>query len=217
MQRLFGFGDPCRFARRSAAFRGSSRLLVGLASVLYFAGATYVCAHTGSDGGGGFLRGFSHPWLGGDHVVAMLAVGLWGAILGRSAACVLPLLFPTVMAFGGALGVRGVEIPSVEIGIALSGIILGGMVLFSCKVPLRLAGSMVSVFAVFHGHAHGRELPASASPVTYSAGFVFATGLLHLFGIVTGELSRWPWGAALVRGCGGLIAATGLGYLFRVI
>ncbi len=180
------------------------------------ASTTNAHAHSGAGAVGGFVSGFTHPLLGADHIVAMVAVGLWGAFLGRKAAWLLPVIFPTVMAFGGALGVLGVPVPAIETGIAVSGIVLGGMVLLASKPPLWLAALIVGTFAIFHGHAHGTELPESASPLTYSMGFVIATGLLHLAGIGLGELSRWPWGTVAVRAGGGVIACVGLGFLLHV-
>ena len=162
---------------------------------------------------GGFASGFTHPLLGPDHVIAMVAVGLWGVYLGKPAIWLLPIVFPLVMAFGGALGVAGVPVPAVETGIALSGLVLGLMVAFAVRAPLWLAAILVGVFAIFHGHAHGTELPEATSPMAYSVGFVIATGLLHLSGIVFGELSRWNWGTMVVRAGGGLIALAGLGFL----
>jgi len=162
---------------------------------------------------GGFLSGFMHPINGLDHVVAMVAVGLWGAVLGRPALWVLPLVFPLVMAFGGALGVVGVDIPYIEKGIALSGIVLGLAVAFFIKPPIWLAAILVGAFAIFHGHAHGAELPNAANPLVYSIGFVISTGLLHLAGIAFGELTRWSWGKMLVRAGGVVIALIGLAFL----
>jgi len=172
-------------------------------------------AHTGAgDLTGGFLTGFMHPVLGWDHVVAMVAVGLWGAFLGRPAIWVLPVVFPLVMAFGGVLGVVGVPLPGVEVGIALSAIVLGAMVALAARPPLPLAAVLVGVFAIFHGHAHGTELPEAANPIAFSLGFVIATGLLHICGIALGLLVRWRAGRIAVRTGGGLIAAVGFGFLF---
>ena len=169
-------------------------------------------AHTG-EGVGGLASGFLHPVTGSDHVVAMVAVGLWGGILGKPALWMLPVAFPLVMAFAGALGVMQVPLPGVETGIALSGIVLGLMVLFAARPPLWVALVLVAAFAVFHGHAHGAELPESANPVAYSLGFVVATGLLHLAGIAIGLLVKWPAGRVAVRGTGALIALAGGAFL----
>lgn len=173
-----------------------------------------VFAHSAEGLAGGFLSGLMHPVLGPDHVIAMVAVGLWGAFLGTPAIWLLPIVFPMVMAFGGALGVAGVPIPAVETGIAVSAIVLGAMVAFAVRPPIWVAAVIVGAFAIFHGHAHGTELPGSASPLAYSLGFVIATGLLHLCGIAFGALTHWPAGSIAVRAGGGLIALGGFAFLF---
>jgi len=167
----------------------------------------------GGDAAGSFASGFIHPLLGPDHVVAMVAVGLWGAILGAPAIGVLPVAFPLVMAFGGALGVAGVPLPAVETGIAMSAIVLGVAVAAAIRPPLQVAAAIVAAFAVFHGHAHGTELPGAGIPLAYGAGFVVATGLLHLAGIGIGALYRSTAGRVAVRAVGGLIALAGAGFL----
>lgn len=165
----------------------------------------------------GFLSGFLHPIGGWDHVVAMVAVGLWGAFLGAPAVWLLPVVFPLVMAAGGALGVLGVPLPGVEIGIAASAIVLGTMVALAARPPLWVAAAIVGAFAVFHGHAHGTELPEAASPIAYSLGFVIATGVLHAAGIAIAWVARWPHGVAAVRTGGGVIAVLGLVFLARAL
>ena len=176
--------------------------------------ATPVMAHTGQgDIGGGFLSGFTHPVFGPDHVIAMVAVGLWGVFLGMPAIWVLPIVFPLVMAFGGVLGIVGVPLPAVEVGIALSAIVLGGCVAFALRPPLWVSAIIVGVFAIFHGHAHGAEMPETSDAVSFAVGFVVATGLLHLFGIGLGALARWPVGAIAVRAIGGLVAVAGGAHL----
>jgi urease accessory protein len=182
--------------------------------VVSLAGLTTVpaFAHTGS-ASGGLLGGFAHPLFGPDHVVAMVAVGLWGAFLGQPAIWLLPVTFPLVMAFGGTLGILGVPLPHVETGIALSAVVLGAMVAFALRPPLAVAVVLVGLFAIFHGHAHGAELPAGVDPVTFSIGFVVATGLLHLAGIALGLLVRWPVGVIVVRAAGASIALAGFAFL----
>jgi urease accessory protein len=176
-------------------------------------GAT--AAHTeGGSLAGGFASGFLHPLGGLDHVVAMVGVGLWGAFLGAPAIWLLPVVFPLVMAGGGLLGLLGVPLPAVEVGIALSALVIGAMVALQARPPLWLAALIVAAFAVFHGHAHGTELPDAAGPLAYSLGFVVATGLLHLAGIAFGLLVRWPAGVTAVRAGGGAIAAAGLFFLY---
>ena len=148
-----------------------------------------------------------------DHVAAMVAVGLWGAILGAPAIWLLPIAFPLIMAFGAVLGVMGVPLPAVDLGIAASGIVLGAMVAASARPPLAIAFALISLFAIFHGHSHGAALPDFGVPLLYAAGFVIVTGLLHVCGIALGLLVRWSAGRAAVRVTGALIAAVGLYHL----
>lgn len=178
--------------------------------------ASPALAHTGSVAGG-FGGGFTHPLFGADHVVAMVAVGLWGAFLGAPAIWLLPIVFPLVMALGGAMGILGIPLPGVEIGIALSAVALGAMVALAARPALWIAASLVGAFAIFHGHAHGAELPDGADAVAYSLGFVMATGLLHLCGIAFGLLARYPAGRVAVRAAGLIIAMIGAGYLFQAV
>ncbi len=183
--------------------------------LLLVLGSSPASAHSGADTASGLISGFVHPLAGADHIVAMAAVGLWGAFLGAPAVWLLPVIFPAVMAFGGALGIMGVPVPATETGIAISGVVLGLMVLLAARPPLWVAATLVGLFSIFHGYAHGVELPQSASPLTYSIGFVTSTGLLHLGGIALGLLARWPLGRTFVRGCGGVIAGVGLGFLLH--
>ncbi len=172
-------------------------------------------AHTEGGIAGGFVSGFTHPILGWDHVVAMVAVGLWGAFLGAPAIWLLPVVFPLVMAFGAALGVLAVPVPAVEIGIAGSAVVLGLLIVLAARLPLWLASVIVGVFAIFHGYAHGTELPEATNPFAYGVGFVVATGLLHLLGIAFGLLVRWPMGTYAVRAGGAVVSAVGCIYLFN--
>jgi urease accessory protein len=182
-------------------------LLFGIAST------SSALAHGGEGMVGGFLGGVAHPLFGPDHIVAMVAVGLWGAFLGAPAIWILPVVFPLVMAFGGVLGILGVPIPAVEVGIAASAVVLGLMVALAVRPPLIVAAIIVGAFAIFHGHAHGAELPPGADAIAYSLGFVIATGLLHLCGIAFGLLVRWPSGRMAVRLAGSAIAIAGLIFL----
>jgi urease accessory protein len=181
------------------------------AILLVLAGAAV--AHEGGGIAGGFSSGFMHPVLGWDHVVAMVAVGLWGAFLGRPAIWLLPIVFPMVMAFGGAIGLSGLHLPAVETGIALSAIVLGAVVALALRPPIWVAAAIVGSFAVFHGYAHGVELPRAADPPAYSLGFVIATGMLHLVGIAIGLVVRWPAGKGTVRAVGAAIAMAGVAFL----
>lgn len=170
-------------------------------------------AHTGDGYGGGFVAGFTHPILGWDHVAAMVAVGLWGAFLGAPAIWILPVVFPLVMALGAVAGIVGIPIPAVETGIAMSAVVLGLMIVFAVRPPIWIAAVIVGAFAVFHGYAHGTELPATVNAFAYAVGFVISTGLLHLLGIGFGLLVKWPAGRVAVRGAGGLISLAGIAFL----
>ncbi|WP_353475269.1 HupE/UreJ family protein [Salipiger sp. H15] len=197
------------YSRQLAAAAALCLAAVSLASPAF--------AHAGEAAAGGFVTGFLHPILGWDHVIAMVAVGLWGAFLGQPAVWLLPVTFPLVMALGGALGAAGVPLPGIETGIAASGLVIGLAVLFAARPPLPVAAVIVAVFAVFHGHAHGTEMPGAVSPLAYAGGFVIGTGLLHLCGIAFGMLTRSRAGAIAVRGAGGVIAALGAGFLTGAI
>lgn len=174
---------------------------------------TPAAAHEGHGVAGGFTSGFLHPFFGLDHVVAMVAVGLWGAFLGMPAIWLLPIVFPLVMAMGGALGGVGMVLPGVELGIAASAVVLGTMVAFAAKPPIWIAAVIVGAFAIFHGHAHGAELPEAANPLAYSIGFVIATGLLHLAGIGFGLLTGSETGKIVVRAAGAMIAIAGAWFI----
>lgn len=183
-------------------------------TTLFLATQAPAFAHADAAGvTGGFVSGFTHPLFGWDHVAAMVAVGLWGVFLGRPAIWILPVVFPLVMAIGGVLGLLNVPVPAIETGIAASSIVLGLLIALAIKAPLWVAAVIVGAFAIFHGHAHGTELPGSANPLAYSVGFVISTGLLHLAGIAFGELARLPYGKIAVRVGGGLIALAGVGFL----
>jgi urease accessory protein len=184
-----------------------------LATLCLIASMSPALAHTGEGGPGGFLAGLAHPVFGPDHVVAMVAVGLWGVFLGQPAIWMLPIVFPLVMAFGGVLGILGLPLPAVETGVAMSAIVLGAMVALAARPPLWAAAVLVGAFAIFHGYAHGRELPDGANAVAFAAGFVIATGLLHISGIAFGQLTHWRAGRIVVRLGGAVIAAVGLAYL----
>ena len=190
-------------------------------AVLALTSASLVCnpvaAHSGTGLSGGWAAGFMHPLSGIDHLLAMIAVGLWGAFLGRPLIYVLPVVFPTMMVVGAVLGMFAVPLPPVQIGIALSVLMLGSCVALAISPPIWAACLVVALFAIFHGDAHGKELPSAADPVSYSAGFVLATGLLHVSGIALGSLTARPIGAITTRSLGGLIAIGGAWFLFRAI
>ncbi|KRB61193.1 urease accessory protein [Rhizobium sp. Root708] len=181
---------------------------------------TLAFAHTGVGGTSGFAHGFSHPMSGLDHLLAMVMVGVLAWQLGGRATWIMPSTFVLVMAFGGALGVGGISVPFVEAGIALSVVVLGAIVAFGIQAPVAIVCGLVGLFAVFHGHAHGSEMPAAASALSYASGFMIATALLHGVGLALGYLvgrlgdSRGP---LLTRAAGGIATVAGIGLLTGLI
>ncbi len=175
--------------------------------------ATSAQAHDGTGLAGGLTAGLLHPLAGLDHMLAMIAVGLWGAFLGRPLLFTLPMMFPAAMVVGAAMGMAAVAFPPVEPGIAISLVVLGAMILFAVRAPIAVACGIVGVFALFHGYAHGAELPSAADPVGYSAGFVLSTGMLHLFGIGLGMLRALPAGTVALRAAGGAVIIIGAIFL----
>lgn len=189
------------------------RALIALLLILI---PTAAFAHTGQGDTAGLVHGFVHPIGGLDHVLAMIAVGVFAFVLGGRALFLVPLSFVAMMAVGFGLGVTGVNVPFVELGIALSSIVIGGAAALGRPVPVAAAMSLVGVFAVFHGHAHGAEMPAGALGIEYAAGFILATASLHLVGIaaamgVAKLVGRY--GKTVAQVAGGLFAIGGLGVL----
>jgi len=179
--------------------------------------ATPAWAHPNTGLGVGFVSGFTHPLTGIDHILAMVAVGIWGTQLRQPAIWLLPVTFPLVMSVGGVLGVRGVPLPGVEIGVAASAAVLGLMIVLGARPPIALAAVLVGAFAIFHGYAHGVELPRAAYPPAYGVGFVLSTGLLHFTGIALGLMERWPLGMKALRGMGAGISVAGVYLLLGLI
>ncbi len=179
--------------------------LASFAAVALVAMNSVAFAHPGH--GGGWIAGLVHPFSGLDHALAMVAVGLWAAQLGRPAIWLLPAVFPVVMAIGALLAVNGVTLPWVEVGIIASVVVFGGAVAFQVRWPLAASAALISLFALLHGHTHGTELPANGSALLYGAGFVAATLALHGIGIGVGILMRSP---VALRTTGAAIAAVGL-------
>jgi urease accessory protein len=143
-------------------------------------------AHTGVGPTSGFSNGLLHPFSGIDHLCAMIAVGLWAAQQGKRAVWAVPLAFVATMGLGGALGMAGLSLPYVEQGIAASVLVLGILIAAAARLPLVAGVLLVAAFAVFHGHAHGAEMPRTASGLSYGAGFIVATALLHGCGVGLG-------------------------------
>jgi urease accessory protein len=182
--------------------------LLALAALL--ATASGAAAHTFGAHDAGFAQGFAHPLGGIDHLLAMVAVGVWSAQLGGRALWAVPISFVAMMALGGIAGAIGLELPSVELGIAGSLLVLGVLVAGAARLPVAVSAALVGLFALFHGHAHGSELPETASALAYGFGFIAATAALHGIGIACGLLLNRDAGRVLVRLGGAGIAATGL-------
>ena len=191
--------------------RTAANLLLFTAVLTTFSAPAY--AHDEAGAAGGVAAGFSHPFLGADHMLAMIAVGIWGAFLGRPLLVILPMVFPVMMTVGAALAMASIPFPPVELGIAISVIALGLVILTAARATPVVACAVVAVFALFHGYAHGTELPETADPVGYAVGFVLATGLLHLAGIGLGLLKSLRFGELGLRAVGAVIAAAGVMFL----
>jgi urease accessory protein len=203
--------------RDSGFAERGSRIALGVAAGLGPLLPIPAAAHMGTGLPGGFESGFIHPFSGIDHLLAMVSVGLWGAFLGRPLIYVLPVVFPAMMVAGAILGMFVVPLPPVEVGIALSVLVLGGCIAMSVRAPVWAACVVVAIFAVFHGYAHGKELPSAADPIAYSVGFVLATGLLHVSGICLGLLNDLRRGIVETRSIGGIIAMLGVWFLYRAL
>ncbi len=177
-------------------------------------------AHPGAGQAVGFAHGFAHPMSGLDHILAMVMVGVVAWQLGGRAVWMVPTTFVAVMGLGGALGMMGIAIPFVEAGIALSVVVLGAVIALNVRAPVAVAAGLVGLFAVFHGHAHGSEMPAAAAGMAYAAGFMIATAALHAIGLAMGfAIARAgdAKGAFATRSAGGIAALAGIGLLTGLI
>ena len=166
-------------------------------------------AHTFGSQGAGLMAGLTHPFVGLDHLLAMIAVGIWAGQLGGRAVWLIPLTCVSVMAAAATLASFGLLLPLIEPAIACSVLVLGLLIAGSVRLPTSVGALLVSLFAVFHGYAHGLELPQAASPILYGAGFVLATALLHAIGIGFARNSRQHKMLQRIAGYS-LIAASGL-------
>ena len=173
-------------------------------------------AHVGIGDTNGFVHGFGHPLGGIDHVLVMVAVGLLAAHLGGRALWAVPLSFVSMMIIGGVLGMAGVTLPLVEVGMGISVVVLGAAIAVGYRMPTAAAMAMVGVFAVFHGHAHGAEMPETASGLSYGIGFTLATAFLHVCGIGVGlGIGRVgeAYGGRILRVAGSAMAVAGIAIL----
>lgn len=189
------------------------RLLLALPFTVLFPSLAF--AHTGMGDTSGFLHGFEHPLGGLDHVLAMVAVGVFAYVLGGRALWLVPLSFIAMMIVGFVPGIAQVQLPFVELGIALSSIVIGGAAASGRKMPVAMAMGLVGVFATFHGHAHGAEMPENTGGLVYGIGFIAATALLHMAGIaaaflVARVIGRHGKAAARVAGAGFAIGGLGI-------
>lgn len=190
--------------------RNASKYVLAIALTLLPGAAL---AHTGQDAASGLSHGIMHPLGGLDHILAMVLVGILAFQIGGRAIWLLPLSFLAAMAGAGLLGMAGISVPFVEQGIMLSIVVLGAVVAFGFTVPVSLAATLVGLFAVFHGYAHGAEMPETASGLAYGAGFLAATALLHAIGIGIGALFAHlakARGLALARWVGSAASLTGV-------
>ncbi len=179
-----------------------------LAVFFLFSLSNVAIAHPGHDVSG-FSAGLMHPFSGIDHLLAMLAVGLWAAQGGGKKIWLLPATFMSMLAIGAAIAMRWPSLPLVEAGIATSVLALGLLVALSLQLPATLSMAITALFGLLHGYAHGLELPGSASPTTYAPGFLAATATLHLIGIAMGVASRKRH-AVIAQALGIVIAVSGV-------
>ena len=190
-------------------------LKLGAVAALLLALQAPALAHVGFHPGG-IADGAAHPFTGLDHILAMLAVGLWASQLGRPAWWLLPLAFPIVMAFGAALSFAGVTLPWIEIGIAASVLVLGLVIALRLNPSIVVSMALIAAFGAAHGYAHGVELPAATSPVAYALGFVAATLVLHGIGLGLGMLANHAAGRVALRTAGAAVALAGVVLLIRL-
>ncbi|KQZ91351.1 urease accessory protein [Mesorhizobium sp. Root157] len=195
--------------------------LTALAAVAVLAASsTIASAHVGVGDTGGFAHGFWHPIGGVDHILAMVMVGLFAAQLGGRAMWLVPATFVGVMALGGVVGFAGVPVPFVELGIGLSIVVLGVAVALRFRTVIAAAMALVGFFAVFHGYAHGAEMPETVAGLAYGAGFIVATALLHACGLALGLIAARkaePSGQTLICATGGLTAFAGIAVVTGII
>lgn len=195
----------------------SCSLRIPAALIVYLAAAGTSYAHDESGGGAGFITGLFHPVLGFDHFLAMLSVGIISAQIGGKAIWYIPATFVLAMIAGGALGIQEVDLLAVEVGIATSVLILGAVLAAGKVIPEWLAIPSVAIFGIFHGHAHGTEMPLIADPWLYSTGFVIGTAIIHLVGVLIGfSFKRVQVGGQALRVAGLGIAAAGAYILFTL-
>jgi urease accessory protein len=187
-----------------------------LVTLLILALPNYVFAH--GLGGHGFSSGFFHPFSGLDHLLAMVAVGIISTQISNKAIWKLPVAFVIFMVIGGLIAFGGLMIPLTEIGIAISVLIFGVFIAFSKKVSLKWAIACVALFAIFHGHAHGTEIPIIASPLLFAIGFILSTVILHISGVMIGHYaSKTEVSTNVLRYTGAGIGIIGIVFLINMM
>lgn len=188
------------------------------AALLALLSAVPASAHVMDGPLGGFGSGFGHPLAGFDHLLAMLAVGLWGAQMGGRSVWTLPATFPMIMCVGGIIGMTGV-LPDqpIEYGIALSVIVLGGAIAAAWKAPEWMALVLIAAFALMHGYPHGVLAPRASDPAAFTVGFVVSTGVIHVIGIAIGAALKPISGGRLVQAMGAAISLAGFWFLFQLV
>lgn len=195
----------------------TGRTFIRLLFLLLISGTAV--AHEGSSlPYGSFIAGLAHPVLGVDHFLAMVSVGIVSAQIGGRAIWTVPGTFVLVMAVGGALGIFDVGLTAIEVGIAFSVLVLGLAIAADRRIPVAVAMVAVGIFAIFHGYAHGAEMPKVAQPVRYALGFMTGTAVLHILGVLIGDIARhYSPGRLLLRVAGGAIATVGTLFLTGVV
>jgi urease accessory protein len=192
------------------ALKKSTLKTKGLFAAASLVAAGSVFAHPGHEHASSFMTGFSHPMGGLDHLLAMVAIGLWAASIGGRALWAIPVAFVMTMILGGGLAVAGMSVPFVEQGILLSVIVLGALVLFAKRLPTAVCVAIAGAFALFHGAAHGMEMPLNANGLQYALGFALATAGLHAVGLGFGQVMAKIGTPLVTRISGSLIATAGL-------
>ena len=215
-------GVPCTYPRMTgplswipaivpeARLRHDAGMTLALAFVVLVLPSSSAHAHTGLEHAVSFASGFKHPFTGLDHMLAMVAVGLWAGLNGGRALWVWPVAFVGVMVLGGLLGISGIAVPMVEAGILASVFGFGLLVLVALQLPVLAGAALVAAFALLHGHAHGVQLPGEAAAASYAAGFAIATAILHAIGIGAAHIAGSANGRLAVRGAGALVAVAGI-------
>lgn len=200
--------DP-RHKPGCASAADSLRTIQLFAIMISLFATSLIFAHAGHGDSDGFLHGLTHPVGGLDHILAMVAVGVWAAMLGGRAVWMVPTSFIALMAIGGAMGMSGVAFPFVEQGIGGSVLVLGVLIAIAARLPVYVASGIVGAFALFHGVAHGAEMPFTESGLGYGLGFLVATAILHLIGVGIGIGAERIAAPAFVRTAGAGVAVVG--------